>query len=158
MTPISFENLEISPELKRAVREMGFENATEVQARTIPLILQGRDVIGRSQTGTGKTVAFGIPAVELTDGNNKTDVQVLVVSPTRELAMQSWGEFKKLYKYKSGVKAAVVYGGQPIDRQIKEIKKGANIIIGTPGRIMDHLRRKTLRLDKLKMVVLDEAD
>jgi ATP-dependent RNA helicase DeaD len=158
MSQISFNSINISEELQRAVREMGFENTTEIQAKTIPLILEGRDIIGRSQTGTGKTAAFAIPAVELTDGENKTDVQVLVICPTRELAMQSWGEFKKIYKYKSGVKAAAIYGGQHIDRQINELKKGVNVVIGTPGRIMDHMNRKTLKLGKLKMVVLDEAD
>lgn len=158
MSKISFDDLPISEELKRAAREMGFEDATEIQAQTIPIILKGQDVIGRSQTGTGKTAAFAVPAVEMTDGEDKENVQVLVVSPTRELAIQSWEVFKKLYKYKSGVKAAVVFGGQPIDKQIKELKRGVNIVIGTPGRIMDHIRRKTLKLGNLKMVVLDEAD
>jgi len=158
MDQITFESLNISQELVRSVHEMGFEYATDIQAQTIPLLLEGQDVIGRSQTGTGKTAAFGIPAIELIDGLNKTEIQVLVVSPTRELALQSWGEFKKLYKYKSGVKAAVIYGGQPIGQQIRELKKGVNVVIGTPGRIMDHMRRKTLSLSKLKMVILDEAD
>lgn len=158
MTQIPFESLPISQELQRAARELGFDYATEIQSRAIPIIMEGHDLIGRSQTGTGKTAAFAIPAVELTDGENKEDVQVLVVSPTRELAIQSWDVFKKLYKYKSGVKAAVVYGGQPINRQIIELKKGVNIVIGTPGRIMDHLRRRTLKLDHLKLLVLDEAD
>jgi len=158
MTQIPFNSLNISEELQRAISEIGFENTTEIQAKTIPLILDGHDIIGRSQTGTGKTAAFAIPAIEMTDGENKTDVQILVLCPTRELAIQSWGEFKKLYKYKSGVKAAAIYGGQQIDRQIKELRKGVNIVIGTPGRIMDHLRRKTLKLDNLKMAVLDEAD
>lgn len=158
MTQIPFDNFQISGELKRAIHDMGFQNATEIQAKSIPLILEGKDIIGRSQTGTGKTAAFGIPAIELTDAGNKKDIQVLIVCPTRELAMQSWGEFKKLYKYKSGVKAAAVYGGQYIGRQIMELRRGVNIVIGTPGRIMDHMRRKTLKLDHVKMVVLDEAD
>lgn len=158
MTRIPFESLPVSKELQRAAHELGFDYATEIQSQAIPVILNGRDLIGRSQTGTGKTAAFAIPAIELTDGENKKDVQVLVVSPTRELAIQSWDVFKKLYKYKSGVKAAVVYGGQPISRQIAEMKKGANVVIGTPGRIMDHLRRRTLKLDHLKLLVLDEAD
>ena len=158
MTPTPFESLNISQALLRAVKDLGYENATEIQAQTIPLILQGRDVIGRSHTGTGKTAAFGIPAIELVDGNIKNEVQVLLVCPTRELAMQAWGEFKKLYKYKTGVKAAAIYGGQNIEKQIKELKKGVNIVIGTPGRIMDHMRRRTLKLAGLKMVILDEAD
>ena len=158
MSQISFEDLSLSPELMRAVREIGFENATEIQAQAIPLLLSGRDVTGRSRTGTGKTAAFGIPAVQLADGANKTDVQVLVLCPTRELALQSWAVFKMLYKYKTGVKAAVIYGGQPIERQIRELKKGVNIVIGTPGRLLDHLRRRTIRLNRVKMVILDEAD
>ncbi|HEX3026638.1 MAG TPA: DEAD/DEAH box helicase [Clostridia bacterium] len=158
MKPIPFSSLNLTSEIQRATHAMGFENATEIQAKTIPLILEGKDVIGRSQTGTGKTASFAIPAVEMIDVDHKFQVQVLVVCPTRELAIQSWGEFKKLYQFKSGIKAAVVYGGQPIDRQIKELKKGVNIVIGTPGRIMDHLRRKTLKLNHLKMVILDEAD
>ena len=155
---LSFDSLDISAELHRATQDMGFLNATEIQAKTLPLILDGKDVIGRSQTGTGKTAAFAIPAIEMVDPMNKKDVQVLVVCPTRELAMQSWGEIKKLYKYKSGVKAAVIYGGQHILLQIRELKKGVNIVIGTPGRIMDHMRRGTLKLGNLKMIVLDEAD
>ena len=158
MAQIPYTSMNLSEELQRAVHDMGFENATEIQTKAIPLILEGRDIIGRSQTGTGKTAAFAIPAVELIDGENKAEVQVLVICPTRELAMQSWGEFKKVYKYKSGVKAAAVFGGQPIDRQISELRKGVNVVIGTPGRLMDHLRRKTLKLGNLKMVVLDEAD
>jgi Superfamily II DNA and RNA helicases len=158
MPGIPFTSMKLSQELLRAVHDMGFEDATEIQTKAIPLILDGLDVIGRSQTGTGKTAAFAIPAVELADGENKADVQILVICPTRELAMQSWGEFKKIYKYKSGVKAAAIFGGQQIDRQISELKKGVNVVIGTPGRILDHLRRKTLKLGSLKMVVLDEAD
>lgn len=158
MTQTPFSSLNLSTELQRAISGMGFENATEIQAKAIPLILGGNDIIGRSQTGTGKTAAFAVPAVEMTDGANKKDVQVLVVCPTRELAIQSFEVFKLLYKYKTGVKAAVIYGGQQIERQIKELKRGANIVIGTPGRIMDHMRRKTLRLQNLKMVILDEAD
>jgi ATP-dependent RNA helicase DeaD len=158
MTQNPFSDLNISDELKRAVQDMGFGNATDIQAQTIPLILEGHDVIGRSQTGTGKTAAFAIPSIELTNGENKKAVQVLVICPTRELAMQSWGEFKKLYKYKSGVKAAVIYGGQHIDRQINELRKGVNIVIGTPGRIMDHMNRNTLKLNNIKLVILDEAD
>lgn len=155
---VKFQELPVSAEIQRAAGELGFENATEIQERAIPVILEGRDLIGRSQTGTGKTAAFAVPAVEMTDGENKEDVQVLVVCPTRELAIQSWNVFKKIYKYKSGVKAAVLYGGQPMERQIRELKRGINIVIGTPGRIMDHMRRRTLRLDKLKIAVLDEAD
>lgn len=137
---------------------MGFSEATPIQAAAIPPILQGRDIIGRARTGTGKTAAFAFPAVELTDGENKQDIQALILCPTRELALQTWGELKKIYKYKSGVKAAVLYGGQFVERQIRELKKGANIVVGTPGRVLDHLRRRTLRLQGLRFLVLDEAD
>ncbi|OJU14371.1 MAG: hypothetical protein BGN88_02385 [Clostridiales bacterium 43-6] len=154
----SFESLNLSYELHRATKDMGYETATEIQEKTLPIILEGKDVIGRSQTGTGKTAAFSIPMIELVDASNKRDVQALVVCPTRELAMQSHGEIKKLYKYKSGVKAAALYGGQHILQQIRELKKGINIVVGTPGRIMDHLRRGTLKLNNTKIIVLDEAD
>lgn len=158
MTQIPFSDLPLSAELQRAINELDFDNPTEIQAKAIPQILEGKDIIGRSQTGTGKTAAFSIPAVEMTDGHNKRDVQVLIVCPTRELAIQSYGVIKQLYKYKSGVKAVAIYGGQQIERQIRELRKGVNIVIGTPGRIMDHMRRKTMKFDNLKMIILDEAD
>lgn len=154
----TFYELNLPYEIQRAIDEMGFVTATEIQAGSIPLIRQGKDVIGRSQTGTGKTLAFGIPAIEMVEtGFRKNKVQVLVLCPTRELAMQACEEFRKLTKYKSGIGIAAVYGGAPMDRQISELKR-ASIVIGTPGRIMDHMRRRTLRLDGLKMIVLDEAD
>ena len=159
MDKILFSELSLSEPLERAVREMGFESATEIQARAIPLLRSGADVIGRSQTGTGKTLAFGIPAVEGIDtGENKAQVQVLILCPTRELCMQACGEIRKLAKYKPGVKTVDIYGGAPMNRQIMALRSGANIVVGTPGRVMDHLRRKTLRLDNLRMAVLDEAD
>ena len=154
----SFAELEISREVQKAVKDMGFEEATAIQTATIPLILSGRDVIGHSQTGTGKTAAFGIPAIELTDPKDKKHVQVLIVCPTRELAVQACEEIRKFAKYKEGVKTVPVYGGQPIERQIKALKFGANIVVGTPGRIMDLMRRSLLKLDKVRMIVLDEAD
>lgn len=140
----------------RALEDMGFENPTEIQQKAIPLIRSGVDMIGRSQTGTGKTMAFAIPAIEKI--NTRLDaVQVLIMCPTRELALQCSEEIKKLTKYVSGIRPAEVYGGAPMDRQITRLKR-ANIVIGTPGRIMDHMRRRTLHLDEIKMVVLDEAD
>ena len=130
---------------------------TEIQARAIPIILEGKDVIGRSSTGTGKTAAFGIPAIASITEENEYRPQVLVLCPTRELAIQVWEEMKKFAKYKKTAHFALVYGGQSMDLQIKQLKK-ANIVIGTPGRMLDHIRRKTLKLSQLNMVILDEAD
>lgn len=152
-----FTELNISKEILRAIEDIGFEEATAVQTACIPLIMDGRDVTGHSKTGTGKTIAFGIPAIEMIEPDNKK-TQVLVLCPTRELAIQASGEIRRVTKYIEGIKIIPIYGGQPIDRQIKSIKQGAQIIIGTPGRVMDHMRRKTLKFDDLKMVVLDEAD
>ena len=153
---LSFKEMQISEDIKRAVEEMGFENPTEIQAKAIPVIEEGLDVIGKSQTGTGKTVAFGIPALEIIEPGLK-EVQVLVLCPTRELAMQACEEMMKLAKFKEGVKVVDVYGGAPMGRQIERLKS-ANIVIGTPGRVMDHMKRRTLKLSNLKMAVLDEAD
>lgn len=155
MTNITFNELDISANIKKAISDMGFETPTEIQAKAIPLIKEGSDIIGRSHTGTGKTVAFGIPAVDCIEGK---DTQVLVICPTRELAMQAADEMRKIAKYTENIKTVCVYGGQPIQSQISQLKRGAEIVIGTPGRIIDHVKRKTLRLEKVKMVVLDEAD
>jgi len=152
-----FTELNISENILRAIEDIGFEEATAVQTACIPLIMEGQDVTGHSKTGTGKTIAFGIPALEMIDPDNRMP-QVLVLCPTRELAVQASGEIRKLTKYIEGVKIVPIYGGQPIDRQIRALKQGAQIIIGTPGRVMDHMRRKTIKFDELKMVVLDEAD
>lgn len=158
MNDLSFLELNLTPKVQRAIDEMGFDMATSIQSQAIPLIRTGVDVIGRSQTGTGKTVAFAIPAIEAIDTHEeKTTMQVLILCPTRELAQQACEEIKKLTKFKPGVKAVEIYGGVPMDRQIVRLKK-ANIVIGTPGRVMDHMRRRTLKLDHLKMIVLDEAD
>jgi len=156
-----FTNLPISEEIKRAVSEMGFEEATYIQSQSIPLILDGHDVIGHSQTGTGKTAAFGIPIIEKIAANTDAPTnatQALILCPTRELAIQGCEELRKFAKYKHGISVVPIYGGQHIDRQINSLKKGATIVIGTPGRIMDHLRRHTLKLQSLNMVILDEAD
>lgn len=152
----TFAELNLTPKMQLAIDELGFINATSIQAQSIPLIRTGVDVIGRSQTGTGKTIAFGIPAIEIID-KTVNALQVLVLCPTRELAQQACEEIKKLAKHKTGIRAADIYGGVPMDRQIVRLKK-ANIVIGTPGRVMDHMRRRTLKVDNLKMVVLDEAD
>ncbi len=153
-----FSQLGISEEIQRAVSEMGFEEATAIQALSIPLILGGRDIIGQSQTGTGKTAAFGIPAIESIDIKRPFTTQVLILCPTRELAVQACDEIRKFAKYKPGIKTVPIYGGQPIDRQIKLLRAGAPIVVGTPGRIMDLMRRKVLKLQNIKMIVLDEAD
>ncbi len=153
-----FNELNLSQELIQAVEELGFTEMTEIQQKSIPLLLEGKDVIGRSNTGTGKTAAFGIPAVESITEADKKNVTVLILCPTRELAMQAHEEIRKFAKFKRIVKAVSVYGGASMERQIFELKRGANIVIGTPGRIMDHIRRKTLKLNNLRCVILDEAD
>lgn len=155
---MKFKELNLSQEILLAVDELGFDEMTEIQEKSIPLLLEGRDVVGRSNTGTGKTAAFGIPAVEsITDADKRT-VAVLVMCPTRELAMQAEEEIRKFAKYKHIVKTCAVYGGASMENQIRQLKRGVNIVIGTPGRIMDHIRRKTLKLDFLRTVILDEAD
>ena len=154
---ITFRDFPLSEAIQRAVAEVGYTEPTPIQAQSIPLILEGKDVIGRSHTGTGKTAAFGLPAIEMIDPDLE-GVQVLVLCPTRELAMQAAAEVEKFARYKKGVKVVAVYGGASMEKQIFQLKKGANFVIGTPGRIMDHLRRRTLRLGSLRMVILDEAD
>ncbi|KOY84663.1 RNA helicase [bacterium 336/3] len=155
-TKILFSQLPISEEMQQAIADMGFTEASPIQAEAIPIALEGRDVMGMAQTGTGKTAAFGIPALEQVDITEK-QVQVLVLCPTRELALQVTDEFEKLSKYKK-IKCVTVYGGDPIDRQIRALKAGAHVVVGTPGRIIDHLERGTLKLDNVKVAILDEAD
>ena len=156
MESLLFEDLKLSREMKRAIADMGFEEATPIQSLALPHILDGKDVIGQAQTGTGKTAAFGIPVLENLDASVK-GVQAVILCPTRELAIQVAEEIKKLSKYKKTT-VLPVYGGQPIERQIKALKRGVQIIIGTPGRVMDHIHRRTLRMDHVKMIILDEAD
>ena len=153
----SFADLALSPEMLHAVQDMGYEEATPIQAESIPHILEGQDILGQAQTGTGKTCAFGIPIIERVDLEDE-HIQYLVLSPTRELAIQIADALHELTKYKEGIRVLCVYGGQPIDRQILALKKRPQIIVGTPGRVMDHMRRKTIRLDNLRGIVLDEAD
>lgn len=155
---MKFNELNLSQDILRAVEELGFSEMTQIQQESIPLLVQGIDVIGRSNTGTGKTAAFGIPAVESITDSDKKSVAVLILCPTRELAMQACEEIRKFAKYKRNVKACAVYGGASMERQIMELKRGANIVIGTPGRVMDHIRRRTLKLENLRTVILDEAD
>ena len=157
MEHLKFEEMNISNEVCQAVLDMGFEEATPIQSQAIPIILEGRDIIGQSQTGTGKTAAFGIPCLERVDPEDRR-LQVLILCPTRELAIQVSEEFRKLLKYKDNIRVLPIYGGQPIDRQIAALKKGAQIIIGTPGRVMDHMRRRTIKTETVQIMVLDEAD
>ncbi|QZY53911.1 DEAD/DEAH box helicase [Crassaminicella profunda] len=157
MEKIRFEDLECSKEIKQAVKDMGFEETTPIQGLAIPLVFEGRDVVGQAQTGTGKTAAFGIPAIDKVSPDKK-ETQALILCPTRELAVQVSEELSKLGRYKKRINILPVFGGQSIDRQIKGLQKGAQIVIGTPGRVMDHIRRKTLKLDNLEMFILDEAD
>lgn len=155
---MQFKELNLSQELLDAVDELGYEEMTEIQQKSIPLLLEGADVVGLSNTGTGKTAAFGIPAVESITENDRRRTAVLILCPTRELAMQAAEEMKKYAKFKSCVRICAVYGGASMEKQIHELKRGANIVIGTPGRVLDHIRRKTLRLDNLRCIILDEAD
>ncbi|MFP4698284.1 MAG: DEAD/DEAH box helicase [Eubacteriales bacterium] len=157
METIKFEELNISEPIKQAVEDMGFEEATPIQTKSIPKLLEGRDIIGQAQTGTGKTASFGIPILEKVDPKNKK-MQAVILCPTRELALQVAEEMRKLSKYMHGIKTLPVYGGQPITRQIQALKKGVQIVIGTPGRVMDHMRRKTLKMENVNTIVLDEAD
>ena len=154
---LRFDELPVSEDIKKAVLDMGFETASPIQSEAIPFLLEGRDVIGQAQTGTGKTAAFGIPMIEKVIAFDKY-VQGLVLCPTRELAVQVTEEIKKLAKYKKGVYVTTVYGGDSIDRQIKSLKAGANIVVGTPGRVIDLIERRALKLEKVQMAVLDEAD
>ncbi len=151
-----FGSLEMSAPVARAVEEMGYSQPTEIQAAAIPLLLAGRDLMGQAQTGTGKTAAFGIPLVELIDPQVPS-VQALVLAPTRELAMQISEEIGRLARYRE-IRIATVYGGAAMGRQVLDLKNGAQVVVGTPGRILDHLSRGTMRLDAVRYLVLDEAD
>lgn len=157
MEQVKFSDLPVSEYILRAVEEMGFEYTTPIQAQGIPVVMRGGDFIGQAQTGTGKTAAFGIPAIEAVDVDSKS-TQVLVMCPTRELALQVKEQIQKLAKYKRGLNVAAIYGGESYERQFLALKKGSQIVVGTPGRIMDHIDRKTLILSDIKLAILDEAD
>jgi len=154
---LQFSDLGLSKEIGKAIEHMGFEEPTPIQALAIPLIQAGRDVTAQAQTGTGKTSAFGIPVIGGIDPSQRV-VQVVVLCPTRELAIQIAEEFSHLLAYLPRISVLPVYGGQPIERQLKALAQGVHIVIGTPGRVMDHLKRRTLSLDHVSTVVLDEAD
>lgn len=153
----TFAEFAVSEEVLRAVSDMGFEEPTPIQLMAIPQILDGKDVTGQAQTGTGKTAAFGIPIIEKLDPENK-NVQAIVLSPTRELAIQTAEEFSHLMKYKQGLSVVPIYGGQPIERQLRALRGKVQVVIGTPGRVIDHIKRGTLTLENVTMFVLDEAD
>lgn len=157
MTTENFSELGLSEEILRAVTEMGFTAPSPIQAQGIPAVLEGNDVIGQAQTGTGKTAAFGIPVLERIDTTSNA-TQALILCPTRELAVQVSEEMGKLAKYKKGLRIEAIYGGDSIDRQIRSLKRGVHIVVGTPGRVMDHMQRQTLHFDNVRMMVLDEAD
>ena len=153
-----FNELNLSREVLQAIEEMGFVNPSEVQEGTIPEILDGHDLLAQAQTGTGKTASFGIPMIEKIQDNNYETLQGLVLVPTRELARQVSEELQKLSKHKTFIRVLAIYGGADMGKQLRELKRGASIVVGTPGRIMDHMKRKTIDLSDLKFLVLDEAD
>jgi ATP-dependent RNA helicase DeaD len=154
---VRYDALNLSPELLRAISDKGYEVATEVQGGAIPYFMEWKDVVAKAPTGTGKTFAFGIPMVEHADPDS-SDVQGLILAPTRELAIQIRDELRQLCAYKEGVRVVCLYGGQPIDKQITQLKKKPQLVVATPGRLRDHLKRHTVKLDKVETVVLDEAD
>ena len=157
MEAVRFDELHVDERIVRAVTDMGFEAASPIQAQAIPVQLEGLDIIGQAQTGTGKTAAFGIPLLQKIDPDSKK-LQAIALCPTRELAIQVAEEIRRLAKYMHGIKVLPIYGGQDIVRQIRGLKDGTQIVIGTPGRVMDHMRRKTIRCDHVHTVIMDEAD
>ncbi|MBE5992403.1 DEAD/DEAH box helicase [Lacrimispora sp.] len=157
METVRFDELQLDERILRAVADMGFEEASPIQTQAIPVQLEGRDIIGQAQTGTGKTAAFGIPLLQKVDPKVKK-LQAVALCPTRELAIQVADEIRRLAKYMHGVKVLPIYGGQDIVKQIRSLKDGTQVIIGTPGRVMDHMRRKTVKFDFVQTVVMDEAD
>ena len=157
MKKLKFEELALSPLMLKAISNLGFEETTPIQSESIPLLLDGVDITGHAQTGTGKTAAFAIPIIEKLE-KDKQEIQALVLCPTRELVIQVTDEFRKLLKYNDDVFVVPVYGGQEIDRQLRALKKFPQIIVGTPGRLMDHIQRTSIKLKKIRFVVLDEAD
>src|SRR5215217_5133067 len=153
---LNFGSLTLSSPVTRALQEMGFEEPTPVQAQAIPLLLAGRDVVAQALTGTGKTAAFGIPMVEKIDPARHV-VQGVVLAPTRELAVQVAEHLALLGRYRD-LRVVAIYGGQPIDRQLRALRQGMHVVVATPGRLLDHMRRGTLDLGNVRMLVLDEAD
>ena len=157
METVKFDELQLDERIIRAITEMGFEEASPIQAQAIPVAMEGRDMIGQAQTGTGKTAAFGIPLLQKVDPKVKK-LQAVILLPTRELAIQVAEEMRRLAKFMHGTKVLPIYGGQDIVKQIRSLKDGTQVVVGTPGRVMDHMRRKTVKMDHVHTVVLDEAD
>ena len=157
MEAIRFDELQLDERILRAVTDMGFEATTPIQAQAIPVQLEGRDVIGQAQTGTGKTAAFGIPLLQKINPKSRK-LQAIALCPTRELAIQVAEEVRRLAQHMKGIKVLPIYGGQDIVRQIRGLREGVQIVIGTPGRVMDHMRRETMKCDNVQTVILDEAD
>jgi len=154
---LKFSDLGISDEILKSVEEMGYTQPSEIQSQAIPFVLQGRDVIGQAQTGTGKTAAFAIPIIDLVDPD-LNQPQAIILCPTRELAVQVEGEIQKLAKFHRKINSVAIYGGESIDRQIRVLRRGVQIVVGTPGRVQDHINRGTLKLEGAGIIVLDEAD
>ncbi len=157
MEELRYDESGIDKKILKGIKEMGFEVMTPIQAQAIPVLLEGKDIIGQAQTGTGKTAAFGIPLIQNVDADNR-HLQAIVLCPTRELAIQAAEELRKLAKFTHGIKILPIYGGQDINTQIRSLKTGVQIVVGTPGRVMDHMRRRTMKLDHIRTMVLDEAD
>lgn len=157
MEQMNYNQSGIDPGILHAVSEMGFEKMTPIQQQAIPVMMEGRDLVGQAQTGTGKTAAFGIPLLQKIRPE-KRGVQALVLCPTRELAIQATEELRRFSKYLKGIKIAPIFGGQDMAKQIQLLKSDTKIVVGTPGRVMDHMRRRTLKLSDIQTVVLDEAD
>ena len=165
-TVLKFADMNLSDEVKRAVEAMGFESPSPIQAEAIPHLLEGRDVIGQAQTGTGKTAAFGIPLIErIIKANANSEFEAnsrlpkgIILCPTRELAVQVAGELEKLAKFRKDIFVTAIYGGESIEKQIRNLKKGVQIVVGTPGRTIDHIKRGTLKLEEITNIILDEAD
>ena len=156
-TPVTFASMDLSKEIMQAIKDMGFEAPSTVQARTIPLMMDGLDINAITPTGTGKTCAFGIPMLEYVQLQDEC-VQEVVLAPTRELALQIGDELTKLAKYIKGCRIAVLYGGQPIPKQLAALKRKPQIVVATPGRLLDHMNRGNIKLDGVHTMVLDEAD
>ncbi|MDQ7002419.1 MAG: DEAD/DEAH box helicase, partial [Ghiorsea sp.] len=154
---ITFNDLNLSPDVLKGLEKVGYEKPSPIQAEIIPHVIEGRDVLGQAQTGTGKTAAFALPVLSQIDLSQKNP-QVLVLAPTRELAIQVAEAFQKYASQMKGFHVLPIYGGASYDGQLKQLRRGVHVVVGTPGRVMDHMRRKTLKLDGLKTLILDEAD
>lgn len=152
----NYSDMNLSEQTMKAVERMGFSQMTEIQEKAIPVMMQGHEIIAKAPTGTGKTCAFGIPIMEKLEDNNR--IQAVVLCPTRELCIQIVEELRQLAYFRKTVRIVAVYGGQPIDKQIAALSRGAQVVVATPGRMQDHMNRRTIKLDKVRTVVLDEAD